>query len=436
MSDSSLSFIHPWPERLIGNIASVIVGGTPRTSVDKYWNGDIPWMVSGDVHLKSISDVSGRITELGLKYSNATTVDHPTVAIGLAGQGKTRGTVALVHCKLCTNQSVALIKGDPRQIETTYLLYNLEFRYEELRSRSAGGGRAGLSKQLIEQIPVPLAIILEQTKIGEILSKVDIAIEQTEALIAKQQRIKTGLMHDLLTRGIDERGNLRSEQTHLFKDSPLGRIPVEWEVKELSDCYGEPARNGLYKPKEFYGSGSSMAHMPQMFRGLIVDVHSSVRVQVDRSEIARFGLQTNDLLIARRSLISEGAGRCSLVPEINEPTTFESSIIRVRLKQDRLNAKFANFFLNSEAGYRMRLPFIRQVAVSGVASEDVGQFLVPLPGADEQRRIVEFLTKSETLIASMVATANKLRSQKTALMQDLLTGKKRVAPLLEPETTH
>jgi hypothetical protein len=73
----------------------------------------------------------------------------------------------------------------------------------------------------------------EQTKIAEILSTVDRAIEQTEALIAKQQRIKTGLMQDLLTRGIDERGNLRSEQTHQFKDSRLGRIPVEWEVGEL-----------------------------------------------------------------------------------------------------------------------------------------------------------------------------------------------------------
>ena len=59
----------------------------------------------------------------------------------------------------------------------------------------------------------------EQTKIAEILSTVDRAIEQTEALIAKQQRIKTGLMQDLLTRGIDEHGNLRSEQTHEFKDS-------------------------------------------------------------------------------------------------------------------------------------------------------------------------------------------------------------------------
>ena len=85
----------------------------------------------------------------------------------------------------------------------------------------------------------------EQSKIAEILSTVDQAIDQTEALIAKQQRIKAGLMQDLLTRGIDEDGNLRSENTHEFKDSPLGRIPVEWEVKELNGLVDEPITYGI-----------------------------------------------------------------------------------------------------------------------------------------------------------------------------------------------
>jgi hypothetical protein len=85
---------------------------------------------------------------------------------------------------------------------------------------------------LIAHVPISRP---EQTKIAEVLSTMDRAIEQTEALIAKHQRIKTGLMQDLLTRGIDEHGNLRSEETHQFKDSPLGRIPVEWEARYIRD---------------------------------------------------------------------------------------------------------------------------------------------------------------------------------------------------------
>ena len=81
----------------------------------------------------------------------------------------------------------------------------------------------------LSNYPLDLPPLTQQHQIAEILSTLDEAIEQTESLIAKQQRIKTGLMQDLLTRGIDEHGNLRFEQTHQFKDSPLGRIPVEWE---------------------------------------------------------------------------------------------------------------------------------------------------------------------------------------------------------------
>ena len=89
-----------------------------------------------------------------------------------------------------------------------------------------------------------------ESVIKEILSTVDKAIEQTEALIAKQQRIKTGLMQDLLTKGIDEHGNIRSEETHAFKDSPLGRIPVEWEVVELESITkrNSPITYGVVQP--------------------------------------------------------------------------------------------------------------------------------------------------------------------------------------------
>ena len=102
--------------------------------------------------------------------------------------------------------------------------------------QESGSTRYGLPVSAIESVEIPTPPKPEQTKIAEILSTVDRVIEQTEALIAKQQRIKAGLMQDLLTCGIDEHGNLRSEETHKFKDSPLGRIPVEWAIKSLNDC--------------------------------------------------------------------------------------------------------------------------------------------------------------------------------------------------------
>lgn len=139
-----------WVETQLGDVAEVIVGGTPSTAIPAFWNGNIPWMASGDVHAKRIFDVPGRITEKGYAASNAKLVSPPTVAIGLAGQGKTRGTAALVNIRLSTNQSIALIKPLDIIAEAKYLFQNLDYRYEELRSSSAGGGRAGLSKGILK----------------------------------------------------------------------------------------------------------------------------------------------------------------------------------------------------------------------------------------------------------------------------------------------
>lgn len=268
----------------------------------------------------------------------------------------------------------------------------------------------------------------EQECITEILDTVDEAIARTSSLIAKLKQMKAGLLHDLLTQGLDENGELRDAIAHpeQFKDSPLGQIPKGWEVGELCDFYAVPARNGLYKPAKFYGQGVLMIHMPQMFRGLTIDVSDAARVDVNPSELERFELIAGDLVFARRSLNLEGAGRCSLVPGLPEPTTFESSIIRVRLSAEKLRPVFANYFLNSEIGFRLRLPLIRQVAVSGVSSEDIASIPVPCPLPEEQDAIVEIINTHNTCIRTEEAYRDKLKLQKQGLMQDLLTGRVQV----------
>lgn len=86
-----------WSTATLGQVSECILGGTPSTEVPQFWGGDVPWMASGDVHLRRVKDVPGRITALGLRSSNATLTSPPAVAVGLAGQGKTRGTVALTR---------------------------------------------------------------------------------------------------------------------------------------------------------------------------------------------------------------------------------------------------------------------------------------------------------------------------------------------------
>ena len=188
-----------WEVRYVQDFANVITGGTPRTEILEYWNGNIKWMSSGELNKKFIYDTEKRITEKGLNNSSAKFVPQKSVLIGLAGQGKTRGTVAINFVGLAINQSIAAISPSHNYI-TKYLFYNLQNRYSELRKISSGeGGRGGLNKKIIKNLLIPLPPLPEQQAIACVLSDMDTLIEQLDRLIQKKTAIKKGAMQQLLT---------------------------------------------------------------------------------------------------------------------------------------------------------------------------------------------------------------------------------------------
>jgi type I restriction enzyme S subunit len=192
-------FCEAWEIKEIHKFAEVTAGGTPSTFVPEYWGGNVKWMTSGELNLKKIYDVEGRITELGLRNSAAQMLPSKCVLVGLAGQGKTRGTVAINHVELCTNQSIGAILPNDSFVPE-YLYHNLDSRYNELRRLSTGeGGRGGLNLTIIKNILVKLPEREEQLAIAQVLSDIDLEIEALEQKKDKYKQIKLGLMQQLLT---------------------------------------------------------------------------------------------------------------------------------------------------------------------------------------------------------------------------------------------
>ena len=114
-----------WLETTIGEISpKIIAGGTPSTLKPEFWNGNIRWMNSGELNLKRVYEVENRITEEGLEKSSTKLIPLGCVLIGLAGQGKTRGTVAINMVDLCTNQSIASIHPNPKVFDEDFLYCN------------------------------------------------------------------------------------------------------------------------------------------------------------------------------------------------------------------------------------------------------------------------------------------------------------------------
>lgn len=192
-------FSGTWEEARIGDFTDCTAGGTPSTREDRFWGGPIPWMSSGDLHLKRVSNVGGRITEEGLNNSSTKWIPVGCVLIGLAGQGKTRGTVAMNLIPLCTNQSIAAIFPCD-SYDAEFLYHNLEWRYDELRELSAGdGGRGGLNLTLIRSITVPTPSLEEQRAVAQVLSDMETEISSVEARITKARALKQAMAQALLT---------------------------------------------------------------------------------------------------------------------------------------------------------------------------------------------------------------------------------------------
>lgn len=135
-----------YPIKQIDEFSDLFAGATPSTKVSAYWkNGTIPWMSSGEVHMGRVTSTEKKISQLGYDKCSTKMVPLHTVVIALAGQGKTRGTVAVTEIELCTNQSLCAMVTD-ETVLSDYLYHNLRNRYEEIRNMCAiADGRGGLN---------------------------------------------------------------------------------------------------------------------------------------------------------------------------------------------------------------------------------------------------------------------------------------------------
>jgi len=156
MSGPIKSFRNAYLFMKLGDIATVGTGGTPRRSKGEYWGGSIPWMSSGEIHSQKITHTRETITKLGYESSNATWFPKGTVMLAMNGQGKTRGTVAILEVPMTCNQSLAGIVVDENKILAEYLFQYLQGQYESLRNMTGSNSRNGLNLTLIRGIKIPV----------------------------------------------------------------------------------------------------------------------------------------------------------------------------------------------------------------------------------------------------------------------------------------
>lgn len=327
---------------------------------------------------------------------------------------------------------LCLIHPKNEKINSIYLAKQLgTFRAIKYFSIHASGStRFGLPINAIENFEIDCPPLSEQTKIAEMLSTVDKAIAETEELIAKQQRIKTGLMQDLLTRGIDKNGNLRSEETHQFKDSPLGRIPTEWEVSEIKSCSFVTKLAGFEFTNYFdYAQGGDVIALRALnIKNEQLDLSDVQYISRNISnKLPRSKINANDILI---TYIGAYIGDILRIEE-NDKYHLAPNIAKI-VAAKSLFPPFLEIYLRSELVQKQIKNLTAVTATPSLTMGQIRKLLIAFPiMLKEQQNIYERINKISEFLLSLDFQLKKLKRQKAGLMQDLLTGKKRVAPLLE-----
>ena len=401
--NSSLGLIPvDWEIKKIGKITKTTAGGTPSTHKLEYWNGDIKWMSSGDLNLKRIYDVKGRITEIGLKNSSTKLIPQNCILIGLAGQGKTRGTVAMNMVELCTNQSVAAILPSS-EFHEEYLYHNLDYRYFELRQLSTGdGGRGGLNLNIINSVSIPLPPLPEQKAIADCLSTWDKAIEKQNALIAQKELSKKALMQQLLSGKKRMKGFSGEWKEYQYREIlKVVKRSIEWNEDELYKLISVKRRSGgIFYREALLGSQIMVKNLRNV--------------------------NESDFLFSKMQIVH---GASALVTREFADSKISGSYIACVAKNEKeINMDFFNWL--------SKLPyFYHQTYISsyGVHIEkmtfDFESFLsldIKLPNVGEQTALVNVLQCADDELQILKKKLKQLEEQKKGMMQMLLTGKKRL----------
>jgi type I restriction enzyme S subunit len=415
--------MNDWETVRIDQVGKIVTGSTPSPAIVQYWDGEVPFITPTDINESVyVYSTERRLTKLGTSFSRLI----PANSVMVVCIGSTIGKTACPLVESVTNQQINTVI--PCDLTNPRFLYYTLLRLADSIKQIAGVTAIPIiNKTAFSLIEFKLPPLPQQRKIAKILTTVDNLIEKTEQLIAKYQSIKQGMMHDLFTRGIDANGKLRppqSEAPELYKQSELGWIPKEWEGTTLG---------AISK----FDSGYAFANHELAEHGWkIVRITNLHRVNFPYWRYD--GVPKHSWIVKKGDLLFSWAGVASSIDAylyVGEDALLNQHIYNIRVE----SLAFQRFVFH---WLQFVLPQLRTEIEGGagqlhLTKSKIEEIAVPMPSELEMSDLLRRMESIVKQINSESLQLEKLQQLKTALMQDLLTGKVQVAPDQEDkELTH
>jgi len=407
-----------WEVVPLSSIGEIVTGATPPSRVMGIWGDVLPFITPGDISEDGqVMKAERNLSASGVKYVRPI----PAKTVLVVCIGSTLGKTAFATEECATNQQINAVI--PNSIhEPSFIYAVLTYHIDQLLRWAGLQAVPIVNKNQFGKMLVPIAPPDEQRRISEIFDSLDKTIAHTSSLIAKLKLMKAGLLHDLLTRGLDENGELRDAIAHpeQFKDSPLGRIPKDWETPTFEEVTVDdtPICYGIVQPGSHVESGVPVIAIQNLNTDYRTNIHKSA--QAIESRYVRSRVCSNDLLLSVKGTI----GRVGIVPSWFIGN-ISRDVARIRLKSLASPQYVRQMLLAPSSQKRL------EQAVVGTTRAEISigilrKLRLPLPPLPEQELIADVLNVHDSRIRAEEAYRDKLKLQKKGLMHDLLTGKVRV----------
>lgn len=410
-----------WEVKSLGEVATIVGGGTPYTLNSAYWNGDIQWFTPAELSdsKKYVSKSERTITERGLKESSAKLLPKGTVLLTTRAS---IGITAILENPASTNQGFQSLIAK-NNCCSEFLYYVIPLIKDEMLSRASGSTFAEISAKKLSTITFQLPPLAEQQRIAKALSDVDALISTTEKLIQKKKNIKQGSMQELLTGKKRLPGFTKSSN---YKQTEIGLIPEDWEMKNINKECTIKARIGWQglKSTEYLDSGDYILVTGTDFDSGFINWNSCSYVTKWRfDQDKNIQIKQGDILITKDGTI----GKVAFLNEIPMQGTLNSGVFVIRPKNsDKIDSVFLSLIFKSIWFDSFLEQITSGSTIVHLYQKDFVKFDFPLPSKEEQTAIANVLSSMDKEIETLNTKLEKYRNLKTAMMQQLLTGKIRL----------
>ena len=357
----------------LGELCSIVSGGTPSRSKVEFWNqGTIPWIKIGNLKGKYVNEADEFITQEGLNGSSAKLLPKGTVLYTIFA---TLGEVGILEIEACTNQAIAgLSINDSKQLTTDYLYYFLKSKKTYVNDIGRGVAQNNINMSILRNFDIPVPNLIKQKEIVSILDKV--------SFIINKRSKELQLLDELV----------KARFVEMFGDPQLN--PKGWKVVNISEVVGGKVSNGFFAKRDDYVNDGnvSVLGVANIVNRMYSKIDELPRTNADDNEIKKYEVKYGDMLFCRSSLVAEGIGKASIIPEnVQKNILFECHVIRLQLDLNKCVPEFMQTLSTMDSFRNQVIAQSKTATMTTIGQDGILKTDIILPPLESQRKFYNFI---------------------------------------------